>query len=1139
MGTFTPRNSATGAFTCAPGTASISPTPATLSGFTYVAGNGPSTSQSFNLGGSNLTAGTAVSITAPTDYEVSLAAGSGYGASLSLLNTAGGTLNTTIYVRLLTGLSAATYNENVAITGGGTAGTTNVAVNGTVTPAPALTAIPASLTGFSTSQGAPSAAQTYLLSGTNLSSSVTVTAPAGYEVAQGTPTTPGPYAATQTVTQANATAGRTVYVRLTAAAVAGPYGTPGTPVNVTNAATNAVTLNVPVDGTVTAPAPVLTATGTLTAFNALAGQASAAQTYTLTGSNLTSTVSIVAPAGYELSAVYADASTSGGYFTSLTGITAAQVAGAGATISVRLAAGLPTDPGSTPGGNVANSGGGTGSPQNVAVTGTIVGEPATIPAPAVAAGITTPATVPLTLTAGAGTRLLVVVRPAASAATAPVDGVTYTASTTYGVGTALGAGRVVFAAANAASVTVTGLTPSTGYVADVYTYNVGTAAGFENYEPTGASSGTFTTQAPPPTLAGSLFLEDNFDYAPATDLTTQGWTVAGTNASPTIATGSGNRLSDSYPKGAALNAVPATVSSFASLGVSGQDLLKIGVRPTSTAIYGAAVINVSAAQTGAYFMGLSTGNSTSYRSRVFIKSSGSGYVFGLASGNETETYDPQARVFSFNINYVLVMKMENSAATGNVDVASLFVLPANTDISQEPFTPLISVSSTATTAGLLNSVLLRQATSTTSPTLTVDGLRLATGWGAVVGRPAYTAAAATISAGNYYDVTVNNADVLASAGAVYVEGRLNLTSGKVNTSAANPLTLYAAATTAGGSATSFVNGPLARVTTGPATTVFPVGKGTAYRPLTLAATAQASTTTYTGEVLNTSARTSGVDAPLDRVSNIRYATLTPDVQPTGFSGTLTLAFGTDDYVTDPQDNTLVVAKRNGTANWVSIGRTSANGTATGGNVAGDLTSDVFTSFSDFALASTAPAVNNALTGNPLPVQLTAFSAQRQVDQGVALKWNTASEKNSAQFEVQRSATGRDFSPIGTVAALGSSNQAANYSLVDRDAPAGLLYYRLRQLDRDGSYTFSPVVVVGGDGRAAKVLLYPNPAQRYISFIAETATSYRVLNQLGQPLLHGTTTTGTASIGLEALPAGLYFLELQTAAGRTAQKFEKE
>ena len=113
------------------------------------------------------------------------------------------------------------------------------------------------------------------------------------------------------------------------------------------------------------------------------------------------------------------------------------------------------------------------------------------------------------------------------------------------------------------------------------------------------------------------------------------------------------------------------------------------------------------------------------------------------------------------------------------------------------------------------------------------------------------------------------------------------------------------------------------------------------------------------------------------------------------------------------------------------------------------------------------------------------------------------EKNSARFEVQRSSSGQEFSTIATVVANGNSSQPIIYAALDETAPPTTLYYRLRQVDRDGTYAFSPVATVVGTEAAGKVMLYPNPAHSCISFPAAAATPYRVLNQLGQPLLRGT------------------------------------
>jgi uncharacterized repeat protein (TIGR02543 family) len=103
----------------------------TLSGFTYEAGSGPSTEQSFTVSGSNLTANLVV--TPSTNYEISSTSGSGFGSSVTLTPTTGTVANTTIYIRLKAGLAVANYNlENIAATSSG-ATTQNVSCSGSVT----------------------------------------------------------------------------------------------------------------------------------------------------------------------------------------------------------------------------------------------------------------------------------------------------------------------------------------------------------------------------------------------------------------------------------------------------------------------------------------------------------------------------------------------------------------------------------------------------------------------------------------------------------------------------------------------------------------------------------------------------------------------------------------------------------------------------------------------------------------------------------------------------------------------------------------------------------------------------------------------------------------------------------------------
>ncbi len=102
-----------------------------LSGFSYITGNGPSSSQSFSLSGSNLD-GSQVSISAPADYEISVD-NSNFSSSLNISYTAPTLSDTTIYVRLKSGLSVATYNnETITCSDNGSASDVTVSNNGEV-----------------------------------------------------------------------------------------------------------------------------------------------------------------------------------------------------------------------------------------------------------------------------------------------------------------------------------------------------------------------------------------------------------------------------------------------------------------------------------------------------------------------------------------------------------------------------------------------------------------------------------------------------------------------------------------------------------------------------------------------------------------------------------------------------------------------------------------------------------------------------------------------------------------------------------------------------------------------------------------------------------------------------------------------
>ena len=173
------------------------------------------------------------------------------------------------------------------------------------------------------------------------------------------------------------------------------------------------------------------------------------------------------------------------------------------------------------------------------------------------------------------------------------------------------------------------------------------------------------------------------------------------------------------------------------------------------------------------------------------------------------------------------------------------------------------------------------------------------------------------------------------------------------------------------------------------------------------------------------------------------------------------------------------------------------------------------------------------TNGPLPVELTRFDATAK-PQGVALDWATASEKNSDRFEVQRSATGEIYQTIGTVKSQGNSTSAHSYSFIDSHPLTGQAYYRLRQVDADGTSAFSPVAAAQALA-GLEASSYPNPSLGSIMLPATLGTvEYRVFNTMGQTLLTGKA-IGNDRLDITSLPKGPFFLELTGEAGRTTQR----
>ena len=307
--------------------ATITPTPSTLTGFRYAVGAGPSASQTFTLAAENLTGGGGtgtISVNGSSSFEVS-ADNTTYGPIALLSYTGSGTLaSNTVYVRLKAGLEIGSYAlETIQISGGGA--TANVTASGSVIDTPVLTLDGAGITGsFSTFAGTASNPQTFTVTGSKLVENVVITPPAGYQVSSDGTT----YASTVTLTaSAGDIATTTISIRLAAATAAGTFNG-----DISAATFGIANQTLAVTGTV-AVTPTITLTATsLATFTSTPGEASTAQTFTVSGLDLSADIVVTAPTGFEVS-------TDGTNFNSSVNLVPSTATVADTTVSVRVAAG--------------------------------------------------------------------------------------------------------------------------------------------------------------------------------------------------------------------------------------------------------------------------------------------------------------------------------------------------------------------------------------------------------------------------------------------------------------------------------------------------------------------------------------------------------------------------------------------------------------------------------------------------------------------------------------------------------------------------------------------------------------------------------------------------------------------------------
>lgn len=393
---------------------------------------------------------------------------------------------------------------------------------------------------------------------------------------------------------------------------------------------------------------------------------------------------------------------------------------------------------------------------------------------------------------------------------------------------------------------------------------------------------------------------------------------------------------------------------------------------------------------------------------------------------------------------------------------------------------------------------------------------------------------------NIDTLVINNANGVSLNLAATVNTNLVLTAGNLLL-ANNNLTLGANSTITGASAASFVvtngTGSLRRTVQNNATDVtFPVGSNTtAYTPASIQLTNASTTDVLAVRVFNGVFVTGNNTGAQINNNVVNRTWLISEAVAGGSSATIQMAWD-DSLELSGFARTNCAIARNAGAGYITFGTTPYGAAGLSGgqrtrNLAG------LTTFGHFA-------IGDNVSG--LPVQLVSLQANvADNDNDVIVSWITASELNNKGFNVERSIDGKTFEYVDFVKGAGNSNNKLKYNFVDErafeQANANVIYYRLKQLDFDGKFEYSPIVKVNRNAEEISTLsVYPNPFSDNfsITFTAKNASNATAEITDIQGKVVNVITTGTIA-GLNTievsdttqLKAGIYFVRL-TLNGET-------
>lgn len=177
----------------------------------------------------------------------------------------------------------------------------------------------------------------------------------------------------------------------------------------------------------------------------------------------------------------------------------------------------------------------------------------------------------------------------------------------------------------------------------------------------------------------------------------------------------------------------------------------------------------------------------------------------------------------------------------------------------------------------------------------------------------------------------------------------------------------------------------------------------------------------------------------------------------------------------------------------------------------------------------------AATAATLPVELIRFEARIE-ESAIRLEWETASEINNSHFEVQRSLDSENWVVLDRIQGYGNSNEVRSYSYADaKSVLSGLVYYRLRQLDFDGTEDYSRILVIeleASRSQFSDLIIYPNPARDAITISGLSGScKVTILDLAGQVIKMIDVKDGVFQASISDLRVGTYVIYVEDMNGK--------